>query len=91
MALLDPESKEFEERFRARYEALLPVPLLPGERTWLDRVVSWEDFKTRGHYVAAMIAPAMRDDAEDWKRREIEAAPELAALVIEAFGEGRLE
>lgn len=91
MALLDPESKEFEERFRARYEALLPVPLFPGDRTWLDRVASWEDFKTRGHYVAAMIAPKMKGDAEGWQKREIAVAPELAALVIEAFGEGRLE
>lgn len=91
MPLLDPQSPEFERRFRARYEALLPVPLFPGDRTWLDRVVSWEDFRDRGHYVAAMIAPMMRDDAEAWQKRQIAAAPELAALVIEAFGEGRLE
>jgi hypothetical protein len=85
--MLDPRSKEFEEKFRARYEALLPVPAFPGERTWLDRVCTWEEFRDRGHYVAPMILAKMRDDAEDWERAEIAAAPELARLVIEAFTE----
>lgn len=71
--------------FRARYEALQPVPAVPGERTWLDRVASWDDFRDRGHYVAPMVQRMMRPDAEDWERAEIAAAPELARLVVEAF------
>ncbi len=83
--MLDPHSKEFEEKFRARYEALTPVPAFPGERTWLDRVASWEDFRDRGHYVAPMVQRMMRPDADEWERAEIAAAPELATLVVEAF------
>lgn len=85
--MLDPRSKEFEEKFRARYEALLPVPAFPGERIWLDRVCTWEEFRDRGHYVAPMLIHMMRADADDWERAEIAAAPELARLVIEAFPE----
>jgi hypothetical protein len=85
--MLDPHSREFEDRFRARYEALLPVPAFPGDRTWLDRVCTWEEFRDRGHYVALMVANMMRADAEEWERAEITAAPELARLVIEAFAE----
>jgi hypothetical protein len=85
--MLDPRSREFEDRFRARYEALLPVPAFPGDRTWLDRVCTWEEFRDRGHYVAPMVANMMRADAEEWERAEIAAAPELARLVIEAFAE----
>lgn len=83
--MLDPRSKEFEERFRARYEALVPVPAFPGERTWLDRVCTWEEFRDRGHYVATMLRHKLREGAEDWEREEIAAAPELARLVLEAF------
>lgn len=83
--MLDPRSTEFEAKFRARYEALQPIPAMPGERTWLDRVASWEDFRDRGHYVAPMVQHMMRPDADDWEQAEIAAAPELARLVVEAF------
>ena len=81
----EPGSPEFERQFRARYEALQPVPALPGERTWLDRVCTWEEFRDRGHDVAPLLRRMMRDDAQDWEKQLIDAAPELARLVIEAF------
>jgi hypothetical protein len=85
--MLDPRSKEFEQAFRARYEALAPVPAIAGERTWLDRVCTWEEFRNRGHDVAPMLRQGMRPDAEDWQRAEIAIAPALAQLVLEAFPE----
>jgi hypothetical protein len=86
--MLDPRSKEFEERFRARYEALAPAidgRRLPGERNWLDRVASWEDFVAHG----ANAARCLRPSPDAWFPEEHTAEralyPELAELVLEAF------
>jgi hypothetical protein len=75
----EPGSPEFERQFRARYEALYPEidrRRLPGERNWLDRVASWEDFVEFGATAAETLRGPLGEDA---------LYPELAALVLEAF------
>ncbi len=78
----DPITKEFEERFKTRYEALHPLidgRRSPGGRNWLDRVACWE------HFAGAFRAYA----AENLRtiRGESNLYPELAALVLEAHPE----
>ena len=36
------------EELNSRYEKLLPVPEVPGEREWGDRVTTFDHFLTMG-------------------------------------------
>jgi hypothetical protein len=88
--MLDPRSKEFEQRFRARYEALAPAiedKRELGGRNWLDRVASWEDFVTHGANAARCLRPSPDAWFPDEHDAERALYPELAELVLEAFPE----
>lgn len=88
--MLDPRSKEFEEKFRARYEALFPeidARRLPGDRNWLDRVASWEDFLIHGADAARCLRPSPDAWFPEEQIAERNLYPQLADLVLEAFPE----
>ncbi|GIX31379.1 MAG: hypothetical protein KatS3mg124_1851 [Porticoccaceae bacterium] len=89
--MLDPRSKEFEDRFRARYEALAPGIAGKrelGGRNWIDRVASWDDFVAYGANAAACLRPWPDDPWFPGGHLDNRALyPELADLVLEAFPE----
>ena len=68
---------------KKRYEALGEVPAVPGEREWVDRITTFEDFMTRGPEVVAHFntSPDMQDNRE-WLRN---ISPGHWDLLFEVF------
>lgn len=68
---------------RERYEALPEFPDFPGERTWVDRLGSWDSFLVFGPITAEHF-----HDMPKRSREEFSALfPELIELVFEAWPE----
>lgn len=69
------------EQLRARYDALGPLPEFPGEREWVDRLRTFDDFVEFG--------PLTWDTFVGISKREHERmrtmAPELYELLRQAF------
>lgn len=82
MKKINPTSKAFEARFKARYDELFPEidgKRYAGDRNWLDRVSSWELFASE---YGANAAECLRGRPEDARQ-----FPEVAELVLEAHPE----
>ena len=67
---------------RARHDALPPLAEFPGEREWVDRVRTFDEFLRLG---PKMIESFDGLDTEEVGRRR-QMAPELYELLREAFG-----
>lgn len=72
------------EELRRAYQALGELPLFPGDSTWIDRLVPFEDFLVRGPQVAGWFLSMRRPDPA-----MVAMAPELYELLIRAFPTGR--
>jgi hypothetical protein len=69
---------------RQRYEVLGALPEFLGEREWVDRLRTFEDFVGFGPLVIESFAGICAEEAE--RRRQM--APELYELLREAFAGG---
>jgi hypothetical protein len=56
---------------KAQFELLLPLPVCPGEREWLDRLRTWDDFQVFGLAVLSDIRSARPQE----RRRLIRMCP----------------
>ena len=69
------------EELKSRYERLLPVPAIPGEREWVDRVTTYDDFLKMG----PEVIESLKKMGEEDRQRVRKFATELYDLLMEAF------
>ncbi len=75
------------EKFKQRYEALLPLPDYPGEMNWVLRVNTWAAFVERGQQVADHLEMLFRQHgAEDYQEQFRGLCPALHDLLLEFYG-----
>jgi hypothetical protein len=60
---------------------LLPVPAIPGERKWIDRVTTYDDFLKMG----PEVIESLNQMGEEDRQRVRKFATELYDLLMEAF------
>jgi len=70
------------DEIKAKYEALLPIEELDGERTFLSRVGRWENFLKDGEFVIKDLESV---EFEGDKRINRSVHPKLYDLLKEVF------
>ena len=75
-------------QLRRRYEALLPIEELRGERTFRIRLgQGWESFLFHGRGASAWFRHQLEREEPGWRDSMLADCPELVALVMEAWPE----
>ena len=77
------------DELKTRYEALPPIPDSPGERRWFDRLRDFNDLVEFGEPTAETLRYFKREYPAPEYARLVAGAEELAALVMEAWGENK--
>lgn len=73
-----------DQEIAQRLAALQPLPTFPGEREWVDRLRSVEDFIALGPLVASDFRRIAQVDPREFDRRRA-MCPALFALLFDAF------
>ncbi|MFQ5355357.1 MAG: hypothetical protein ACE5DY_02495 [Mariprofundaceae bacterium] len=72
------------DKFRERYDAIV-IEEMPGETTWVDRLLTWEMFKERGEQVAALLKNTAAHSSPGNLQDIIEHNPKLYDLLMDAY------